>query len=89
MERHLRAFTWPTLTVLGVLALLAPSRASGQTAVPAGPQSPPTRITLDEATDLALKHNHSLQAARTTILQNQAAEITANLRTSPRFEGVR
>jgi outer membrane protein, heavy metal efflux system len=34
---------------------------------------------------MALKHNHTLQAARTTIQQNQAAEITANLRPNPTF----
>src|ERR1035437_5667350 len=42
-----------------------------------------TRITLDQAIDLALAHNHSLQATRTLILQNQAQEITANLRPNP------
>jgi cobalt-zinc-cadmium efflux system outer membrane protein len=42
-----------------------------------------TRITLDQAIDLALVHNHSLQATRTQILQNQAQEITANLRPNP------
>ena len=42
-----------------------------------------TRITLDQAIDLALAHNHSLLATRTMILQNQAQEITANLRPNP------
>jgi cobalt-zinc-cadmium efflux system outer membrane protein len=42
-----------------------------------------TRITLDQAIDLALAHNHSLRATRTQILQNQAQEITANLRPNP------
>jgi len=41
------------------------------------------RITLDEAIRLALQHNHALLAARTTILQNQALETTANLRPNP------
>jgi hypothetical protein len=45
----------------------------------------PVKITLDQAIDLALKHNHTLQAARTTIQQSQAAEITANLRPNPTF----
>jgi cobalt-zinc-cadmium efflux system outer membrane protein len=45
----------------------------------------PARITLDQAIQLAVQHNHSLQAARTTIQQNQAAEITANLRPNPTF----
>lgn len=43
----------------------------------------PVRLTLDQAIDLALKHNHTLQAARTQIQQNQAAEVTANLRPNP------
>jgi cobalt-zinc-cadmium efflux system outer membrane protein len=59
----------------------------GQVAAPATPQIQPARITLDEAIDLALKHTHSLQAARTTILQNQAQEITANLRPNPTLNG--
>ena len=45
----------------------------------------PARITLEDAIRLALRHNHTLQAARTTIQQNQAAEITANLRPNPTF----
>jgi cobalt-zinc-cadmium efflux system outer membrane protein len=44
-----------------------------------------TRVTLDQAIDLALAHNHSLKATRTLILQNQAQEITANLRPNPTF----
>ena len=42
-----------------------------------------TLITLDQAIDLALAHNHSMKASRTLILQNQAQEITANLRPNP------
>jgi cobalt-zinc-cadmium efflux system outer membrane protein len=49
-------------------------------------QSVPAQITLDQTIDLALKHNHSLQALRTTILQNQAQEITANLRPNPTLD---
>jgi len=40
-------------------------------------------ISLDQAIDLAMTHNHSLKATRTLILQNQAQEITANLRPNP------
>ena len=47
---------------------------------PAPAPGAPAKITLDEAIRLALQHNHALQAARTTILQNQAQETTANLR---------
>src|SRR6202167_5824671 len=43
----------------------------------------PVKITLDEAIQLALQHNHTLLATRTTIQQNQAQEITANLRPDP------
>jgi cobalt-zinc-cadmium efflux system outer membrane protein len=43
----------------------------------------PTLITLDQAIDLALAHSHTLKATRTLILQNQAQEITANLRPNP------
>jgi cobalt-zinc-cadmium efflux system outer membrane protein len=42
-----------------------------------------THISLDQAIDLALTHNHSLQASRTLVFQNQAQEITANLRPNP------
>jgi outer membrane protein, heavy metal efflux system len=75
------------LVVLGVLGLLAPLRLAAQAAPPAASQAPPARVTLDQAVDMALKHNHSLQAARTTILQNQAQEITANLRPNPTISG--
>jgi len=43
----------------------------------------PVRITLDDAIQLALQHNHALRAARTTIQQSQAEETTANLRPNP------
>jgi cobalt-zinc-cadmium efflux system outer membrane protein len=42
-----------------------------------------TLISLDQAITLALAHNHALRATRTQILQNQAQEITANLRPNP------
>lgn len=43
----------------------------------------PTLISLDQAITLALAHNHSLRATRTQIQQNEAQEITANLRPNP------
>jgi outer membrane protein, heavy metal efflux system len=81
-------FWWP-LIAMGALGLLAPGRVAGQAAAPpaGAPQNLRTHVSLDEAIDLALKHNHSLQAARTTILQNQAEEITANLRPNPTLLG--
>src|ERR1035438_6941179 len=44
---------------------------------------PSVRITLEEAIQIALRRNHNLLAARTAVQQNQAQEITANLRTNP------
>ena len=43
----------------------------------------PVRITLDQAIDLAVAHNHALKATQTQIQQNQAQEITAALRPNP------
>src|ERR1700691_700858 len=40
-------------------------------------------VSLDDAIQLALQHNHTLLAARTTIQQNEAEETTANLRPNP------
>ena len=53
-------------------------------ASPAFGQGPgPTRITLDEAIQMALQHNHNVLAMMTTIQQAQAEETTANLRPNP------
>jgi outer membrane protein, heavy metal efflux system len=57
-------------------AALAPHPIAAQ-------QSPPARITLEQAMDLAARHNHALLATRNTILQSQDSEITANLRPNP------
>jgi cobalt-zinc-cadmium efflux system outer membrane protein len=43
----------------------------------------PVRITLDEAINLAIQHNHFLIAMRTTIQQSEAEEITQGLRPNP------
>lgn len=57
-------------------------------APPVAAQTPgPVRITLDEAIQMALQHNHNILAARSTIQQSQAAEITANLRPNPTLFG--
>jgi cobalt-zinc-cadmium efflux system outer membrane protein len=47
----------------------------------------PVRITLDEAIQMALQHNHNIIAARTTIQQSEAEEVTANLRPNPTLFG--
>ena len=82
------------VTVALALALPAYVAAQSSTGEPGQPQPPvatgvdgPVRITLDDAIQLALQHNHTLQAERTTIQQNQAQEITANLRPNPTLTG--
>jgi outer membrane protein, heavy metal efflux system len=44
-----------------------------------------SQITLDQAIQLALEHNHALRATRTQIQQNQAQEVTASIRPNPVF----
>jgi outer membrane protein, heavy metal efflux system len=66
--------------LLTLLAAVAIAPASAQTSTQ---MQGPVRISLDEAIQLALQHNHQLQAARTTILQSQALEVQANLRPNP------
>ena len=63
-------------SVLVFLSALVSLSAFGQT-------QGPIKITLDDAIQLALQHNHTLLAARTAIDQNKAQEITANLRPNP------
>jgi outer membrane protein, heavy metal efflux system len=79
--------------VAGLFALA--TSAFAQEGMPASPAPAPAavspaqnatasaHITLDDALHLALQHNHALLALRSTILQNQAQEITANLRPNP------
>jgi cobalt-zinc-cadmium efflux system outer membrane protein len=71
--RNIR-MTLAAAAVFGGLALADSALAQG-----------PVTITLEQAIQTALQHNHALQAARTTIQQSQAAEITANLRPNPTF----
>ena len=72
----MRSLSWRRLAWLGILLLLISGVGLGQNT---------TLIGLDQAIDLALAHNHALKATRTLILQNQAQEITANLRPNPTF----
>ena len=63
--------------------MFAPAAMSFLLLVGVGSGQNTTLISLDQAIDLALAHNHSIKATRTLILQNQAQEITANLRPNP------
>jgi outer membrane protein, heavy metal efflux system len=44
-------------------------------------------VSLDDAVQMAIQHNHNLLAARTTIQQSEAEETTANLRPNPVLVG--
>ena len=48
----------------------------------------PVSVTLDQAIQMAVQHNQSLLAARTTVQQSQAQEVTANLRPNPELAAV-
>ncbi|HKD79357.1 MAG TPA: TolC family protein [Candidatus Angelobacter sp.] len=54
---------------------------------PQRPDRPPAaQITLEQAINLALANSPTIRAARTQIQQNQAQEITANLRPNPTLQ---
>jgi cobalt-zinc-cadmium efflux system outer membrane protein len=65
------------------LPIFAPAAMFFLLLVGAGNGQNATLISLDQAIDLALAHNHAIKATRTLVLQNQAQEITANLRPNP------
>ncbi len=69
------------LSMSWILLLMGSLGAHAQQSNP--PPAPAARITLDQAIQFALQHNHALEATRSTIRQNQALEITANLRPNP------
>src|SRR5579871_2500876 len=71
---RLRSFLFILIVCSGASVCAQPTAAQAQG---------PVKITLDEAIQTALAHNHTLLAARTTIQQNQDQEITANLRPNP------
>lgn len=88
-SRRLYRLIWPVFVSFSLAASAQSSPPSGQSP-PAAPQAQTlaqkpgtTLISLDDAIRLALQHNHSLLAARTTIQQSEAEEVTANLRPNP------
>ena len=66
-----------------VMCLACGGTAADAAAQATSPAQGPVKITLDEAIQMALAHNHTLLAARTTIQQSEAEETTANLRPNP------
>ena len=65
-----------------VAGVMLSEQAFGQ-----APQGP-VRITLDDAIQKAIQHNHALRAARTTVQQSLAQEVSANLRPNPQLSAV-
>ncbi len=65
----------------GAIVVMLATSAGAQAQPPTAPAQ--VRVTLDQAIDMARAHNHALLAARSTILQNRAQEVTANLRPNP------
>src|SRR5579872_1506342 len=72
----MRSWFFVSFAASAIFLPLAVGTAAGQAA---------TLISLDQAIDLALAHNHAIKATRTQIQQNEALEITANLRPNPTF----
>ena len=62
--------------LLACFFALALGEAAGQ---------PESRITLDQAIQMALDHNHALRATRTQVQQSQAQELTASIHPNPVF----
>lgn len=79
-------FGQTTLPISFSAAQGAQPAPAGRTAQPS-PTQGPTLITLDQAITLALANSPSIKATRTQIQQNQAQEITANLRPNPVLSG--
>lgn len=87
---HLHAHISIALSAAMLSAAAGAQSSSPQTAPPQAPraetlaQKPGTvLITLDQAIQMALQHNHNLLATRTVVQQDKAAETTANLRPNP------
>src|ERR1700690_771926 len=76
--RYLNLRTVMTVCAVFICALWV-NPAFGQATTTNGP----VRITLDEAIQLAIQHNHFLIAMRTTIQQSEAEEVTQGLRPNP------
>ena len=92
----LSCFMLPALLPGQTTISLSSSAASQSQSAPSGQSAPPsaaptplrdrpaaTQITMEQAISLALANSPTIKAARTQIQQNQAQEITANLRPNP------
>src|SRR5580698_9993736 len=75
-----RSTLLPRISAKLIMAAILRCALTGQTFAQS---TGPTSVTLDEAIQMALQHNHNLLAVRTTIQQSEAEETTANLRPNP------
>src|SRR5580704_11213189 len=83
-ERSLLLFCTVTVAVSWASWAQSPAPQAPSPPAQALAQNPASvTISLDDAIQMALRHNHNLLAARTTIQQSEAEEITANLRPNP------
>ena len=88
---YLQRLCSPTLLVAVFVPLAAGAQTPPAGNKPPAPQaqalaqnqSATVKISLDDAIQMALQHNHNMLAARTTIQQSEAEETTANLRPNP------
>jgi len=78
----LAAMFWLELAGAQFTPAQTPASSSPQAST-AVPKPGGVILSLDDAIQMALRHNHNLLAARTLIQQNQAEETTANLRPNP------
>src|SRR6202042_1217482 len=83
-ERSLLLFCTVTVAVSWATWAQSPPAQAPSPPAQALTQNPASvTVSLDDAIQMALRHNHNLLAARTTIQQSEAEEITANLRPNP------
>src|SRR5580692_1477038 len=84
LQRLRRSFFIVTVTAsCAAVAQGPPPQAPAPPAQALAQKPASVTISLDDAIQMALRHNHNILAARTTIQQSEAEEITANLRPNP------
>lgn len=83
-----RSPCFAALSIIVVLSSHVPQVRGGQALPSQGTAQAPLKLTLDDATRLALDHNQSLRAQRLAIDQAKANEITAALKPNPVFSNL-
>src|SRR5277367_3076364 len=84
LQRLLLLFCTVTVAVSWATWAQSPAPQAPSPPAQALAQNPASvTVSLDDAIQMALVHNHNMLAARTTIQQSEAEEVTANLRPNP------